>query len=115
MNSYGFDQGDILKLQLAVEEACTNIAIYAYPDSGRLGEIRVCISVSGEGADVVIEDDGSPFDPTAKKVTLSAADLEDRAIGGLGIHLIRTLADSVSYERLEGQNILRMYKKRRSR
>lgn len=110
MRARGFDHRDILKLQLAVEETCTNIALYAY--SGADGEIRVSVSVSDDGAEVVIEDDGSPFDPTRKKVELSVADPRDRAIGGLGIHLIKTLTDSVSYERLEGHNVLRMYKKR---
>ena len=59
----------------------------------------------------IISDTGKPFDPTAKAevdITLSA---EDRAIGGLGIHLIRQIMDHINYERVDGHNILTLIKK----
>ena len=58
----------------------------------------------------VISDSGKPFDPTAKgkvDITLSA---EDRPIGGLGIHLVREIMDSVNYEYSDGKNVLTLRK-----
>ena len=66
--------------------------------------------ISEGKATFILSDTGKPFDPTKAEevdVTLAA---EDRPIGGLGIHLVRTIMDSVSYEYLSGKNILMMTK-----
>jgi sigma-B regulation protein RsbU (phosphoserine phosphatase) len=58
-----------------------------------------------------IVDSGSPFDPTAQEEADTSLSVEDRPIGGLGIHLVRQLMDSINYERTEGKNILTLRKK----
>ena len=59
----------------------------------------------------VISDNGSPFDPTAKSEVDTTLSAEERGIGGLGIHLIRQLMDSINYERDNGRNVLTLIKK----
>ena len=89
-------------MNLALEEAVTNVILYAY-NKGTNGYVDI---------DVIQYDDTvEPFDPTAvpdADVTLKA---EDRQIGGLGIFLVRQIMDDVRYEYKNGRNILSMTKK----
>ncbi|MBR3725132.1 MAG: ATP-binding protein [Bacteroidales bacterium] len=52
-----------------------------------------------------------PFDPTIREEVDTTLPVEERPIGGLGIHLIRRLMDSINYERREGRNILTLRKR----
>jgi anti-sigma regulatory factor (Ser/Thr protein kinase) len=110
MSNAGFDSRKILEVQLALEEACTNVAKYAYP--GKDGTIHIVARVHGDRLVLIIEDDGIPFDPTTHTVTLSQAGTKDRPVGGLGIHLIRCYVDGMSFEFRDGKNALTLLKKR---
>ena len=80
-------------------------------DKGSKGDVTIEAKSDGKEMTFIITDTGKPFDPTAKPevdITLSA---EDRAIGGLGIHLIRQITDRINYERTDGHNILTLIKK----
>jgi anti-sigma regulatory factor (Ser/Thr protein kinase) len=110
MGLAGFDSRKIMELQLAVEEACTNVAKYAYPDKG--GTIHIAARVYGDRLELIIEDEGTPFDPTIHIVALSQDDAKDRPVGGLGIHLIRCYVDGMSFEFRDGKNALTLVKKR---
>ena len=110
MRFAGFDLQKIMEVQLAAEEACTNVAKYAYP--GRNGVIHIVARVAGDRLDLIIEDCGVPFDPTAHIVALSQAGTKDRPIGGLGIHLIRSYVDGMSFEFRDGMNALMLVKNR---
>lgn len=106
----GFDMATIMQINLAIEEAVVNIMNYAYP-KGTKGDITIEAKANDTQLSFIISDTGKPFDPTAKAevdITLSA---EDRAIGGLGIHLIRQIMDNINYERIDGHNILTLIKK----
>ena len=106
----GFDMAATMQINLAIEEAVVNIMNYAYSE-GTKGDITIEAKASKTELSFVISDTGKAFDPTAKAevdITLSA---EDRAIGGLGIHLIRQIMDHINYERVEGHNILTLIKK----
>ena len=96
-------------LGLAVDEVLTNVMRYAY-DGEAEREITVHVGRDGAAVTVEIADDGRPFDPR----TIGAADvsspLADRAVGGLGMHLVRALMDDVEYRREHGKNVLRMTK-----
>jgi sigma-B regulation protein RsbU (phosphoserine phosphatase) len=108
--SNGFDMATIMQINLAIEEAVVNVMNYAYPE-GTKGDITIEAKSDGTDMIFIISDTGTPFDPTAKPevdITLSA---EDRAIGGLGIHLIRQIMDHINYERTDGHNILTLIKK----
>jgi anti-sigma regulatory factor (Ser/Thr protein kinase) len=58
----------------------------------------------------VISDSGTPFDPTAKAEVDTTLSAEERGIGGLGIHLIRQIMDTINYERVDGKNVLTLRK-----
>ncbi len=107
MKTSGFDMKKIMEVQLAAEEACTNIALYAYP--GRVGNIHIEARVE-DGLHLDIEDEGMPFDPTKLDAPLIKLGAEERPIGGLGVYLIKTYVDDISYEFKEGKNILRLVK-----
>lgn len=110
MSFSGFDSRKIMEVQLAAEEACTNVARYAYP--GKDGNIRIVARMVGDRLNLTIEDWGVPFDPTAHAVALSQASAENRPIGGLGIHLIRSYVDGISFEFRDGKNALTLIKNR---
>jgi serine/threonine-protein kinase RsbW len=110
MSNAGFEPRKILEVQLALEEACTNVAKYAYP--GKAGTIHIVAGVHGDRLVLIIEDEGTPFDPTTHIMALSQADTKDRPVGGLGIHLIRCYVDGMSFEFRDGKNALTLVKKR---
>ena len=59
----------------------------------------------------IIVDSGLAFDPTKKEDVDITLGVEERSIGGLGIHLVRQIMDSVNYERIKGKNVLTLTKK----
>lgn len=95
---------------LVLEEAFVNICSYAYPDGAGDAEI----SCGGDGNVFVLEiaDRGSPFDVLSLPDPDITLGIMEREIGGLGVHFIRKLSDSVSYRRENDRNILRMEFKR---
>lgn len=104
------DMGVTMQLNLAVEEAVVNVMSYAYPE-GTEGFVEIK-ATTGEGSIIfTITDSGAPFDPTAKEEADTTLEAEDRPIGGLGIHLVRQIMDSIAYERTaKGQNVLTLTK-----
>jgi anti-sigma regulatory factor (Ser/Thr protein kinase) len=110
MSLAGFESRKIMEFQLATEEAFTNVAKYAY--SGKTGTIHIIARVYGDRLELILEDEGTPFDPTTHTVNLSQDDTKDRPVGGLGIHLIRCYVDRMSFEFRDGKNALTLVKKR---
>ena len=98
------------KLNVALEELLTNTISYGYDDAGR-HEIAIDIECEGETIVTELSDDARPFDPlTAPSPDLDTA-IEDRRIGGLGIHLVKTLMDDVVYAYRDGRNHITLRKK----
>jgi len=98
-----------MPINLALEEIVSNVMLYAYPHD-KSGQVFVECT-KGESLIFTVTDSGIPFDPTQKgevDITLSA---EERAIGGLGIHLVRQLMDEVIYNREDDKNVLTLIKK----
>ena len=92
---------------IALVEWVTNVISYAYNDT-REHWIAVRFLTSPGQARVEVEDDGREFNPLTLPPVDTSARLEQRAIGGLGVHMIRQFMDSVEYRRAEGRNILTM-------
>ena len=103
------DQSMAMSINLALEEAVTNVIEYAYPE-GADGLVDIEAILREKTLDFIITDSGKPFDPTARPDVDTSASLNDRPIGGLGIHLVKRIMDSVSYRREDGKNILTMIK-----
>ncbi len=97
-------------INLAVEEAVVNVMNYAYPE-GTVGEVKIDASVTDGLLTLLISDSGTPFDPTVKKDPDINLPAEKRAIGGLGILLVRQFMDTVAYQRTDGMNILTLTKR----
>lgn len=106
----GIDMSVAIQINLAMEEAVVNVMSYAYP-VGTEGDVTVDASIDGGQLQFVITDSGIAFDPTAKEEVDTTLTAEERPIGGLGIHLVRQLMDSVDYQRIDGKNILTLHKK----
>lgn len=97
------------RLQLSVEEIVVNVIDYAYP-LGMKGDITVKMMWNGKSLKIVVVDSGVMFDPTLVETPDISLMAEERQVGGLGIHLVRKLMDSVNYEREDGKNILTLIK-----
>ena len=96
-------------LHVALEEHLTNVINYGYAP-GQSGRIALRFASSPDALRVEIEDDASPFNPLLAPPVDVHQPLEDRPIGGLGIHLIRQLTDELRYEFRSGHNVLVMVK-----
>jgi sigma-B regulation protein RsbU (phosphoserine phosphatase) len=105
-----FDMNTTMTMNLAIEEAVVNVMNYAYP-KGTMGDVNIEAESNQEWLTFIISDKGIPFDPTIKKEVDITLPAEERSIGGLGIHLVRQIMDSISYERKDGTNILTLKKK----
>ena len=95
---------------LALEEHVTNVWHYAYADAA-LHEIRVRLSCDERALLVEVEDDGRAFNSLDVPPVDTSVSLEQRPVGGLGIHLMRQFMDTLDYRREGGRNILRMTKR----
>ena len=95
----------VFKVNLALEEIVLNVINYAYDDG--LHEFQISLTSDEDALTIEVIDDGRPFDPLsdAPKPDVSAS-IEDRNIGGLGIHLVRKMMDDVRYRREKGKNHL---------
>lgn len=103
----GIAEGKKAGIELALEEALVNVISYAYPNGE--GDIHVeCRDVAEKGFVIRIKDTGLPFNPLSLSSPDTHSDIEDRVVGGLGIHLIKTTMKEVYYERDDKKNILTM-------
>jgi len=90
-------------VSLAIEELVTNCIKYAYDDSND-HTVDIVLSVHAGALKVEVIDDGRAFNPLEVPAPDLSLAMRDRPIGGLGIHLLRELADEVKYERRDGTN-----------
>ena len=104
------DEMETMQMNLAIEEAVVNVMKYAYLP-GTKGEVNIEAQANDVRLKFTISDTGVPFDPTVRAEVDTSLPLEERPIGGLGIHLVRSIMDSINYERVEGKNVLTLRKK----
>jgi serine/threonine-protein kinase RsbW len=90
------DSQVIFELQLAVEEACSNVVFHAYDGQG--GDLEVSVEPVDGGVQVVMRDWGAAFDPQAVRTPDVEAPLDQRPLGGLGLHIIRQMMDQVDFQ-----------------
>jgi serine/threonine-protein kinase RsbW/sigma-B regulation protein RsbU (phosphoserine phosphatase) len=102
--------GHAFRLNVAIEELLTNTISYGYGETGR-HEIAIDIRREGETIVAELSDDARPFDPlNAPPPDLDSA-IADRRVGGLGVHLVKTLMDDVGYAYRDGRNHITLRKK----
>ena len=109
----GFGDKDVYNIQLATDEAASNIIEHAYegiPD----GVLDLSCGMEKDVITIILIDYGIPFDPSEIPMPNLKADLSERKIGGLGIFLMRKLMDEVHYDpRADKSNVLTMTKRKR--
>ena len=106
----GFSPSDTTMINLAVEEAVVNVMKYAYPSDTK-GDVTIEAVSNDVRLKFTIIDSGAPFDPTVQSQVDTTLSAMERPIGGLGIHLVRQIMDSINYERMDNLNVLTLRKK----
>jgi phosphoserine phosphatase RsbU/P len=97
------------QIRVVCDEVLANVISHGFPD-GAEHEIEVRVALAGRRLVLTVSDDGVPFDPLAAPPPDTSLPLERRAIGGLGIHLVRQLVDEVTYGRRGDRNVLTLMK-----
>jgi serine/threonine-protein kinase RsbW len=107
-----FNDRDVYAVQLAVDEACTNIIEHAYHGKG--GNITCTCDVDADGLKIILLDQAAPFQPDAWTDPDLGLPLEQVKSRGLGLFLMRRMMDDVKFEKSpEGGNCLTMIKRRK--
>ncbi len=108
----GFSDKEVYSIQLATDEACSNVIEHAYRDV-QGGSMEISCDVKGNEIKIVIHDHGMEFDMgKVKKPNLSKR-LEDREVGGLGVYFIYKLMDDVQFSSSKNEgNTLTMIKRK---
>lgn len=110
LERHGVGEEDASQLELVLDELLTNQINYGFRD-GMAHEILVDLRVESDRLSVEIRDDGVPFDPLSVGRPDLDAGLDERQLGGLGMHFVRTLVDDVSYRRTSGWNVVALGKR----
>ena len=109
----GFSDKDVYNIQLATDEAASNIIEHAYEKTAN-GILELSCGMKGNVITIILIDRGESFDPSQIPLPDLKADLSNRKIGGLGIFLMRKLMDEVHYEpKPDKSNVLTMTKRKR--
>ena len=98
-----------MNLNLVMEEMVSNVIFYAYPE-GKTAEIELLAESNGKELTFVLSDQGKEFDPTLKEDANPDINPMERDIGGMGIYIVKNIMNQVSYQRLDGKNLLTMKK-----
>lgn len=102
------DMATTMKLQLALEEAVSNVILYGYK-SAEIGAepiIKIEASILNSSLQFIITDNGISFNPKEVKEANTTLSLSERKIGGLGILLLNKIMDEVEYKRVDNHNVL---------
>ena len=99
----------LMNLNLVMEEMVSNVIFYDYPE-GKTADIELSAECNGRELTFVLSDKGREFDPTMKEDIDTSTDPQDRDLGGLGIYIVKNIMNEVTYQRLEGKNLLTMKK-----
>ena len=111
--SGGFGEKDVYNIQLATDEAASNIIEHAY-EGKKDGVLDMSCGMEADTIRIILIDYGYSFDPSTIPMPDLKADLSARKIGGLGIYLMRKLMDEVHYEpRPDKSNVLTIIKRKR--
>ena len=105
----GLDMELQMNLNLVMEEMVSNVIFYAYPE-GKHEEIELVAESDGKELTFVLSDKGKEFDPTLKEDADPNVNPMERDIGGMGIYIVKNIMNQVTYQRLEGKNLLTMKK-----
>ena len=98
-----------MNLNLVMEEMVSNIIFYAYPE-GVEATIELLAECDGKELTLILSDQGRAFDPTLKENFDMDVNPAERELGGMGIFIVKNIMNQVTYQRLEGRNLLTIKK-----
>jgi anti-sigma regulatory factor (Ser/Thr protein kinase) len=101
---------EVMAINLVLDEVVTNVIDYGFEGVAGEPEIRLTMSLEGDQLTIQVEDNGRAFDPLQMATPDLDLPLEDRPVGGLGIHIVRSVMNTVEYDRRGGRNVLTMHK-----
>ena len=111
-NAEGWEPDLLFQIKLVLEEIGTNIVKYGYEHEGKK-DIRITLTSESHALSMEIMDDGKPYDPFAEAPPPDLdSSVEERTIGGLGVHLVQKLMDEAHYRREDGMNKVTLIKHR---
>ncbi len=110
LGRHGVPERTIMQVNIVLEELITNVISYGIPKS-RDVHIRLEMDVDASRIEFSILDNGRSFNPLRIGDPDTSSDLEERRVGGLGVHLARQFTDSQAYERRDRLNVLRLVKR----
>lgn len=99
---------DASALHLAIEEIITNVITHGYPDGPNHTFTLTIDLPADDRVRAIVTDDAPAFNPLARPDVNTTLPLEERPVGGLGVHLVRQLMDACRYEHRDGHNIFTM-------
>ena len=94
------------RLAVVVEELAANVAMHGSQGEGAATFVAVTVRSEGDEVVATVEDDGRAFDPLAHAAPDTGAALEDRDVGGLGVHFVQQMTKTLRYSREDGRNRL---------
>ena len=106
LRSAGIDAGRIHDAQVIVEELVCNVMDHGA--QAGVDQLVLGLSVDAGRVQLEVRDNGAAYDPLAHPPPDLDADIGERPIGGLGIHLVRELSQETRYARVDGWNALRV-------
>lgn len=109
----GFEKFDIYSIEMAVDEACSNIIEHAYGGEGK-GEISCTCKVNENSFTIILKDRGKSFNPSEIPPPNLSNDLAERQAHGLGLYFIRQWMDEVNFKQSGSENILTLTKRKGS-
>ena len=92
------------RLSVVIEELAANVVMHGSAGPGAASFVAVTVHQEGDALVATIEDDGRAFDPLAQAAPDTDAALEDRDIGGLGVHFVQQMTRTLHYSRTDGRN-----------
>lgn len=98
-----------MNLGLVLDEMVSNVIFYAYPP-GTDATIDLMAESDGQSLTFLISDQGREFDPTQSETNDMEVNPAERPLGGMGIFIVKNIMNHVSYERLDGRNLLTLKK-----
>jgi serine/threonine-protein kinase RsbW len=96
------------RILILLEELLTNLVKYGYADRTEPGRAEIMLGLDGNRLEIEFIDDGCAFDPLAAPAPNLDESPETRQVGGLGLHLLRSLTHEARYERRDEHNVIRL-------
>ncbi|HUN50786.1 MAG TPA: ATP-binding protein [Candidatus Sulfotelmatobacter sp.] len=109
--AHGIAADEVARLQVILEELLTNVVKYGYAEPAGQGSISVALALERGRLSIEFDDDGVAFDPLTHQPPDLERAVEERPVGGLGLHILRALADEAHYRRQGGRNHLSLVRR----